>query len=97
MSAKSLSANRIKSNRSRDSKQQNVTCFFSGSELFQVQMSYVVSICNDAVGDNMQRGIFNRLGKSSELACLYATLRCVTYFTLRFALRTYHQSKLFVV
>ena len=59
-------------------------------------MSYIVSICNVAVGDNMQRGIF-RLGISSELACLYATLRYVTYFTLWFALRTYDQSKLFVV
>ena len=68
----------------------------SESELFQVQLSYIVTICNDAVGDNMQRGIF-RLEMSSELACLYATLRYVTYFTLRFALRTYHQSKLFVV
>ena len=32
---------------------------------------------------------------SSELAFLCATLRYVTYFTSRFALRTYDQSKLF--
>ena len=43
-------------------------------------MSYIITIYNDAVGDNMQRGIF-RLGMSSELACLYAALRYVTYVT----------------
>ena len=64
----------------------------SESELFQVQMSYIVTIYNDAVGDSMQRGIL-RLGMSSELACLYATL---LYVTLKFALRTCDQSKLFV-
>ena len=46
----------------------------SESEFFQVQMSSIVTICNDAVGDNMQRGIF-RLGMSSELKSSTKVLR----------------------
>ena len=39
----------------------------SESELFQFQMSYIVIIQSDDLGDNLQRGIF-RVKMSPELA-----------------------------
>ena len=39
----------------------------SESELFQIQISYIVIIQSDDLGDNLQRGIF-KVKMSSELA-----------------------------
>ena len=58
MSAKCLSAGRIKLNRRHDSKQQNVSCFILKVNCFKFKYHMVATIYNDGVGDNMQHGIF---------------------------------------